>query len=116
MKRLTIKFVVVLMLALGLAACSTVFELPHEEVQIYAGQDFNPLNFIKSDIEDESKISITNNIRKDIPGTYEIIYDLNGSKKTLKVKVLDNPIILKDSKFVIEKGESFEPKNVLSYG
>lgn len=116
MKRLTIKFVVILILALGLAACSAGIELSHDEVQIYAGQNFNPLSFIKSDIEDESKVSITNNIRKDIPGTYEVVYDLNGSKKTLMVKVLVSPIVLKNSKIVIEKGTSFEPKNALSHG
>lgn len=85
----------------------TKLSLSTDYVELYEGQTFNPNDFIDNSIHEE--VTITNDVDVTTPGEYTVLYNLNGKKATVKVVVLSNPIVLKETNVSLEKGIEFNP-------
>jgi hypothetical protein len=111
---LIIKIMLVIFVAFGLFGCSKGIELTHKEVQLYEGQEINPINYLGESFKSNDKIKISNNANTKLSGNYEIVYKLDGAEAVLKVVVLSDPVTLTSQKVILETGSSFNPKDYIS--
>lgn len=116
-KRKVISKIILLFLFLtSLQACGSSFELIENEVTLYVGQTFNPETYLSEEHIDNENISIDSKVDTSIPGTYEVAYTFEDTKRILKVYVLADPIILSFNEITIESGEIFNPTSYLKEG
>ena len=112
--RILSSLLIILGLVLSVQACAPSFELTHSEVEIYAGQNFNPLHYLKEEQAQSSSLEINHNVNPTTPGEYEVNYNLDGVKRTLKVIVHLDPIILLKDHVILETSSPFNPLDYLS--
>lgn len=86
--------------------------LLEENIEMFQGQVFDPLNYLKDSTSQEilDVLEITNPVNINNPGDYTVVYKINEEEKILKVSVLEDPITLKVERITLEFGASFDPE------
>lgn len=92
-----------------LIGCEAEIKLATENVEIYIGQEFDELAYLDDDTRINGDLVVQNNVDVDETGTYQVIYTLGGSEKTLTVKVNEDPISLLTTSAIVELGSDFDP-------
>ena len=113
-KHLLIKSILILFLAIGLFGCSESIELTQKEIQLYQGQEINPMDYLGEAFRTNEKVEILNTANTKLSGNYQIVYKLGGSEAILKVVVLSDPVTLTSQNIIIESGSTFNPKDYIS--
>lgn len=108
-----VKILLIITLVLNLQACSSDFELVKDEIEMYVGESFNPSDYLVLDESNIEDFEITSNVDVNVPGKYEVLYELGDTKKTLYVTILGDPIIMLSTSVLIEENTAFTPKDYL---
>jgi len=114
MRQDIIRLILATLLLVCLFGCEEVVELSQKEIQIYEGQQINPLDYLSEKFRDNVDVKIKNEVKSESAGEYEIVYSLNGSESILKVTVLSDPITLMKQEVSLEIGSIFDPQDYIS--
>ena len=108
------KFLATTTMLVLLSACSPQIDLLDDQATLYAGQEFDAIDYIVDELKSNKDIEIKNIPDTSTPGTYEVTYLLGSSEKTLVLTIKDEPITLVETSVNLEIGSDIDPLDYIS--
>ena len=108
------RFLTIATILFLLSACSPEIDLLDDQATLYAGQEFDAIDYIVDELKSNKDIEIKNIPDTSTPGTYEVTYLLGNSEKTLVLTVKDEPITLVETSVNLEIGSDINPLDYIS--